>query len=111
MKDHNININKNYFYKSDIRMHNGWNIVNEISKTDDRPSALFCVSDELAIGMISALFLITLGITSYITSYLLLVENSYALPMAKIISVLYFIVYMIDLGEFSLNPLIRCQRH
>ncbi len=56
LKDHNININKNYFYKSDIRMHNGWNIVNEISKTDDRPSALFCVSDELAIGMISALF-------------------------------------------------------
>lgn len=56
LKDHNIKVNKNYFYKSDIKMHNGWNIVNEISNTDDRPSALFCVSDELAIGMISALF-------------------------------------------------------
>lgn len=43
-------------------------------------------------------FLITLGIASYLTSYLLLVENPYALSMAKIISILYFIVYMIDLG-------------
>lgn len=50
-------------------------------------------------------FLITLGITSYITSYLLLISNSYALPMGQIISVLYFIVYSIDLaGIFPKSP-------
>ena len=50
-------------------------------------------------------FLITLGITSYITSYLLLISNPYALPMARIISVLYFIVYIIDLaGIFPKSP-------
>lgn len=50
-------------------------------------------------------FLITLGIASYITSYLLLISNPYALPMAQIISVLYFIVYIIDLaGIFPKSP-------
>lgn len=50
-------------------------------------------------------FLITLGITSYLTDYLLLIANSYALPMAQIISVLYFIVYIIDLaGIFPKSP-------
>ncbi|WP_124065490.1 LacI family DNA-binding transcriptional regulator [Clostridium sp. E02] len=55
LRDHDIRINENYFYKSDIKMQNGWNIGTIIDNTDDRPSALFCVSDELAIGMISAL--------------------------------------------------------
>lgn len=50
-------------------------------------------------------FLITLGITSYITSYLLLIENPHALLIAQIISVLYFIVYIIDLaGIFPKSP-------
>lgn len=50
-------------------------------------------------------FLITLGITSYVTSYLLLISNSYALPMAQIIAVLYFIVYIVDLaGIFPKSP-------
>lgn len=43
LKDHNININKNYFYKSDIRMHNGWNIVNEISKTGQTKCIVLCI--------------------------------------------------------------------
>ncbi len=50
-------------------------------------------------------FLIILGIASYITSYLLLIANPYALYMAQIISVLYFIVYLIDLvGIFPKSP-------
>ncbi len=50
-------------------------------------------------------FLITLGIMSYITSYLLLIANEYALSMTQIISVLYFIVYAIDLaGIFPKSP-------
>lgn len=51
------------------------------------------------------MFLITLGIASYTTSYLLLIANSYAIPMAQIISVLYFSVYIIDLvGIFPKSP-------
>jgi hypothetical protein len=50
-------------------------------------------------------FLIILGIISYITSYLLLISNPYALLMAQIISVLYFIVYIIDLAQiFPKSP-------
>ena len=50
-------------------------------------------------------FLIILGIASYITSYLLLIANPYALYMGQIISVLYFIVYLIDLvGIFPKSP-------
>jgi len=50
-------------------------------------------------------FLITLGITSYVTCYLLLISSPHALPAAQIISVLYFIVYIIDLaGVFPKSP-------
>lgn len=56
LKDHDININKNYFFKSNADIQSGWNIVNNILKLNDIPSALFCVSDELAIGIMFAFF-------------------------------------------------------
>lgn len=50
-------------------------------------------------------FLITLGIVSYVTIYLLLTKNALGIHLAQIISVLYFIVYSIDLaGIFPKSP-------
>lgn len=50
-------------------------------------------------------FLISLGLTSYLTGYLLLTENQYALIAAQVIAVLYFGVYLIDLaGIFPKSP-------
>ena len=50
-------------------------------------------------------FLITLGISSYVTSYLLLIGNQSAVIAAQIISVSYFVVYIIDLaGIFPKSP-------
>ncbi|MBS7527038.1 hypothetical protein KHM83_10130 [Fusibacter paucivorans] len=43
-------------------------------------------------------FLITLGLASYGTSYLLLTANHYAVRAAQVLAVLYFGVYMVDLG-------------
>lgn len=51
------------------------------------------------------LFLILLGVTSFITCYLLLISHPNAIFITKIISVLYFIVYIIDLaGIFPKSP-------
>lgn len=51
------------------------------------------------------LFLISLGIVSFIACYLLLVSHSSAIPVTQIIAVLYFIVYIIDLaGIFPKSP-------
>ncbi|MBB6022421.1 hypothetical protein HNR77_003518 [Paenibacillus sp. JGP012] len=50
-------------------------------------------------------FLILLGVGSYIVSYLLLVSSSHAILMAQVIAVLYFIVYAVDLaGIFPKSP-------
>ena len=50
-------------------------------------------------------FLITLGIMSYITSYLLLIANSNAIALSKVIAVLYFILSIVDLaGIFPKSP-------
>ncbi|RAV20777.1 hypothetical protein [Paenibacillus contaminans] len=51
------------------------------------------------------LFLILLGITSFIVCYLLLISHPNAILITKIIAVLYFIVYIIDLaGIFPKSP-------
>ncbi|MEQ7049959.1 hypothetical protein ABN764_04790 [Paenibacillaceae sp. P-4] len=51
------------------------------------------------------LFLILLGITSFIACYLLLISHANAIFITKIIAVLYFIVYIIDLaGRFPKSP-------
>ncbi|WP_339222195.1 hypothetical protein [Paenibacillus sp. FSL H8-0332] len=51
------------------------------------------------------LFLISLGIVSFIACYLLLVSHSNAILVTQIIAVLYFIVYIIDLaGIFPKSP-------
>ncbi|SMF92214.1 hypothetical protein SAMN05661091_5725 [Paenibacillus uliginis N3/975] len=51
------------------------------------------------------LFLILLGITSFIACYLLLISHSHAIFITQIIAVLYFIVYIIDLaGIFPKSP-------
>lgn len=51
------------------------------------------------------LFLISLGIVSFIACYLLLISHSNAIFITKIIAVLYFIVYIIDLaGMFPKSP-------
>lgn len=51
------------------------------------------------------LFLIALGIASFITCYLLLVTHPYAILIGQIIAVMYFIVYAIDLaGIFPKSP-------
>lgn len=50
-------------------------------------------------------FLVLLGVGSYITSYLLLISSSHAILVAQVIAVLYFIVYAIDLaGIFPKSP-------
>lgn len=52
------------------------------------------------------LFLITLGIVSYVTIYLLLTANTLGIHLTQIIAVLYFIVYSIDLaGIFPKSPI------
>ncbi|HBS44869.1 MAG TPA: hypothetical protein DEA91_11130 [Paenibacillus sp.] len=51
------------------------------------------------------LFLILLGVMSFITCYLLLIAHPNAIFITKIIAVLYFIVYIIDLaGIFPKSP-------
>ncbi|MCM3041448.1 hypothetical protein M3201_17275 [Paenibacillus motobuensis] len=51
------------------------------------------------------LFLISLGIVSFIVCYLLLISHSNAILITQIIAVLYFIVYTIDLaGMFPKSP-------
>ncbi|WP_372009381.1 hypothetical protein NBRC13296_01490 [Paenibacillus chitinolyticus] len=51
------------------------------------------------------LFLISLGIVSFIACYLLLISHSNAILITQIIAVLYFIVYTIDLaGMFPKSP-------
>lgn len=51
------------------------------------------------------LFLISLGIVSFIACYLLLISHSNAIFITQIIAVLYFIVYTIDLaGMFPKSP-------
>lgn len=51
------------------------------------------------------LFLIILGIASFIVCYLLLVSHSYAVLTGQILAGLYFIVYMVDLaGVFPKSP-------
>lgn len=51
------------------------------------------------------LFLILLGITSYITCYLLLISHDQSVLMAQVIAVLYFLVYALDLaGVFPKSP-------
>lgn len=51
------------------------------------------------------LFLILLGITSFIVCYLLLISHPNAIFITQIIAVLYFIVYMIDLASiFPKSP-------
>ncbi|MFD0712149.1 hypothetical protein [Paenibacillus sp. GCM10027626] len=51
------------------------------------------------------LFLISLGIASFIACYLLLISHSNAILITQIIAVLYFIVYAIDLaGMFPKSP-------
>jgi hypothetical protein len=51
------------------------------------------------------LFLILLGVMSFITCYLLLIAHPNAIFITKIIAVLYFIVYIIDLaGVFPKSP-------
>ncbi|MGM1048888.1 MAG: hypothetical protein ACQEXX_22470 [Bacillota bacterium] len=51
------------------------------------------------------LFLILLGITSFIACYLLLISHPHAIFITQIIAVLYFIVYIIDLaGIFPKSP-------
>ncbi|WP_434748507.1 hypothetical protein [Paenibacillus amylolyticus] len=50
-------------------------------------------------------FLILLGVGSYIASYLLLVSSPHAILMAQVIAVLYFIVYAVDLASiFPKSP-------
>lgn len=43
-------------------------------------------------------FLISLGISSFVTCYFLLTSSHNSLFAAQVISILYFIVYMVDLG-------------
>lgn len=43
-------------------------------------------------------FLITLGVCSFITCYLLLISNPYAVIITQILAVSYFLVYGLDLG-------------
>ncbi|MFB7817001.1 hypothetical protein ACFC0X_22835 [Paenibacillus chitinolyticus] len=51
------------------------------------------------------LFLISLGIVSFIACYLLLISHSNAILITQMIAVLYFIVYTIDLaGMFPKSP-------
>jgi hypothetical protein len=51
------------------------------------------------------LFLILLGVMSFITCYLLLIAHPNAIFITKFIAVLYFIVYIIDLaGVFPKSP-------
>lgn len=51
------------------------------------------------------LFLILLGITSFIACYLLLISHPHAIFITQIIAVSYFIVYIIDLaGIFPKSP-------
>ncbi|MCY9591594.1 hypothetical protein PC41400_03595 [Paenibacillus chitinolyticus] len=51
------------------------------------------------------LFLISLGVVSFIACYLLLISHSNAILITQMIAVLYFIVYTIDLaGMFPKSP-------
>lgn len=51
------------------------------------------------------LFLISLGIISFIACYLLLISHPYAIYITQVIAVLYFIVYVVDLaGIFPKSP-------
>ncbi len=51
------------------------------------------------------IFLITLGAVTYLASYWMLVSYPLALPLTKIIAILYFMVYALDLGKiFPKSP-------
>lgn len=51
------------------------------------------------------IFLISLGIMTFVTSYWMLKSSEFAILSAKIISVLYFLVYALDLGKiFPKSP-------
>ena len=50
-------------------------------------------------------FLISLGIMSFVTCYLLLISHPHAILISQVIAILYFIVYTIDLaGMFPKSP-------
>lgn len=51
------------------------------------------------------IFLISLGLMTYVTSYGVLISYPLAVPFAKGIAVLYFLVYALDLGKiFPKSP-------
>ncbi|MBF4694561.1 hypothetical protein [Fusibacter ferrireducens] len=51
------------------------------------------------------IFLISLGVMTYVTSYWMLKSSEFAVLGAKVVSVLYFLVYALDLGKiFPKSP-------
>lgn len=57
------------------------------------------------------IFLITLGIVSFITCYLLLISNINSIIIAQVIAVLYFIVYVIDLAGIFPKSSTKMSKH
>lgn len=55
LEDYNIPINEKFIVGSDFHFESSYNSMSQILKEDEKPDAMFCLSDEIATGAIRAI--------------------------------------------------------
>ena len=55
LREHKIKIDESWFFKGDFSLESGAGVAKQWLLLDERPTALFCASDQMAIGVIAEL--------------------------------------------------------